>query len=179
MVQPRTKNINIRYHFFPQAVNSGEVKLIYCPTQVMLADAMTKALCEVKFAKFLTSHLIQDTRLDQSGSAEDQASAARLVLKQAQHKHKALDQSLQPRTDPEASKQYSDSFPLISFKSQEMSPFLQGLDHGQRFWFLSRVLLLRSSQKLGQTFNRMPSIRMFLVKTVPMEKPQESLSARV
>ena len=42
---------------------------------------------------------------------------------QAEHNHKALDQSLQPRTDPEASKQYSDSFPLISFKSQQvMSP---------------------------------------------------------
>jgi hypothetical protein len=38
---------------------------------------------------------------------------------QAEDKHKALDQSSQPRTDPEASKQYSDSFPLISFKSQQ------------------------------------------------------------
>jgi len=37
----------------------------------------------------------------------------------AEDKHKALDQSSQPRTDPEASKQYSDSFPLISFKSQQ------------------------------------------------------------
>jgi hypothetical protein len=42
---------------------------------------------------------------------------------QAEDKHKPLDQSSQPRTDPEASKQYSDSFPLISFKSQQaMSP---------------------------------------------------------
>jgi hypothetical protein len=39
--------------------------------------------CEVNFAKFEKSILIQDTRLDQSGSFEDQASAARLVLKQA------------------------------------------------------------------------------------------------
>jgi hypothetical protein len=42
---------------------------------------------------------------------------------QAEDKHNALDQSSQPRTDPEASKQHSDSFPLISFKSQQvMSP---------------------------------------------------------
>jgi hypothetical protein len=53
------------------------------PTELMLADALTKALCNVKFAKFAKSILIQDTRLDQSGSVEDQASAAQLVLKQA------------------------------------------------------------------------------------------------
>ena len=52
MVQARTKHMNIRYHFSRQAVKFGEVKLIYCPTELMLADALTKALCEVKFAKF-------------------------------------------------------------------------------------------------------------------------------
>jgi hypothetical protein len=83
MVQATTKHINIRYHFSRQAIKSGEVKLIYCPTELMLADALTKALCEVKFEKCAKSILIQDTRLDQSGSVEDQASAARLVLKQA------------------------------------------------------------------------------------------------
>ena len=40
---------------------------------------------------------------------------------QAEDKHKPLDQSSQPSTHPEASKQYSDSFPLISFKSQQVS----------------------------------------------------------
>ena len=74
----------------------------------MLADALTKALCEIKFAKFSKSISIQGTQLNQSGSAEDQASAARLVLKQAEGKHKALDQSSQARTDREASKQYSE-----------------------------------------------------------------------
>jgi hypothetical protein len=38
---------------------------------------LSKALCEVKFPKFATSILMQDTRLDQSGIVEDQASAAR------------------------------------------------------------------------------------------------------
>ena len=42
---------------------------------------------------------------------------------QDEDNHKAVDQPSQPSTDPEASKQYSDSFPLISFKSpQIMSP---------------------------------------------------------
>jgi hypothetical protein len=47
----------------------------------MLADALTKALSEIKFAKFAASILIQDARLDLGGSVEDQTSAARLVLK--------------------------------------------------------------------------------------------------
>jgi hypothetical protein len=57
---------------------------------------------------------------------EGQASATRLVLKQAmqtEQKHEALYQFSQARGDPEESKQYSDSFPLISFKSHQiMSP---------------------------------------------------------
>jgi hypothetical protein len=83
MVQARTNHIIIRYHFFRQDIKSAEVKLIYCPTELMLADALTKVLCQVKSAKFAKSIFIQDTQLDQSGSVEDQASAARLVLKQA------------------------------------------------------------------------------------------------
>jgi hypothetical protein len=83
MVRALTKHINTRYHFSRQAVKSEEVKLIYCPTEVMLADALTKALFEVKFAKFAKSISTQDTRLDQSESVEDHASAGRLVLKQA------------------------------------------------------------------------------------------------
>jgi hypothetical protein len=42
---------------------------------------------------------------------------------QAELMLKALDQSSQARTDPGASKQYSDSFPVTSLKSQQfMSP---------------------------------------------------------
>jgi len=44
---------------------------------------INNAPCEVKFAEFEKSVLIQDTRLDQSGSVEDEATATRLVLKQA------------------------------------------------------------------------------------------------
>jgi len=34
-----------------KAVKSGELKLIYCPTELMLADAVTKALCESQVCK--------------------------------------------------------------------------------------------------------------------------------
>ena len=40
----RTKHIDIRYHFIRQEVDSGTFKLIYCPTEDMVADILTKAL---------------------------------------------------------------------------------------------------------------------------------------
>jgi len=52
MVQARTKHIENRHNVLRQAVKSGEVKLVYCSTEVMLADTLTKALSEVKFEKF-------------------------------------------------------------------------------------------------------------------------------
>jgi hypothetical protein len=63
MVQARTKHMKIRYHFSRPAVESEQVKLIYCPTELMLDDALNKVLCEVKFAK---SILIPDTVLKQA-----------------------------------------------------------------------------------------------------------------
>jgi len=56
----------------------------------MLVDAVTKALNEVNLAQFATSILVQDTRLHQSGSVGDEASAAQLVLKQAHAIRKLL-----------------------------------------------------------------------------------------
>jgi Reverse transcriptase (RNA-dependent DNA polymerase) len=40
----RTKHIDIRYHFIRHTVNSGAIKLVYCPTDDMVADILTKAL---------------------------------------------------------------------------------------------------------------------------------------
>ena len=113
--QERTKHIKTQHHFSRQAVKSGEVKLIHCPTELMLADALTTALSEIKFAKLGALIPIQGTRLNQSGSVEDQASVARLVLKQAEGKH----QFSKARADPDASIKYSDSFHHISFKLQQ------------------------------------------------------------
>ena len=40
----RTKHINIRFHFIRHSVDTGVFKLIYCPTDDMVADILTKAL---------------------------------------------------------------------------------------------------------------------------------------
>jgi hypothetical protein len=40
----RTKHIDIRFHFIRHSVESGVFQLIYCPTDDMVADILTKAL---------------------------------------------------------------------------------------------------------------------------------------
>jgi hypothetical protein len=41
---PRTKHIDIRFHFIRWIIENGSLHLIYCPTEDMLADTLTKAL---------------------------------------------------------------------------------------------------------------------------------------
>jgi hypothetical protein len=50
---PRTKHIDIRYHFIREAVNDGKVVLVYCPTSANVADIFTKALARSKVQKFV------------------------------------------------------------------------------------------------------------------------------
>jgi hypothetical protein len=48
----RTKHIDIRYHFIRWVIQNGSIRLIYCPTEDMLADTLTKALPSVKAKHF-------------------------------------------------------------------------------------------------------------------------------
>ncbi len=48
----RTKHIDISHHFTREKVQSGEVSVVYCPTDEMIADVMTKGLARVKFQRF-------------------------------------------------------------------------------------------------------------------------------
>ena len=48
----RTKHIDIRYHFICYIIEVGTLKLIYCPTNDMTADTLTKALPSVKAKHF-------------------------------------------------------------------------------------------------------------------------------
>lgn len=47
----RAKHIDIKYHFIREQVNSGTVKLEYCPTEEMTADIFTKGLSREQFCK--------------------------------------------------------------------------------------------------------------------------------
>ena len=47
-----TKHFDIRYHFIRYIIEAETVKLIYCPTDEMTADTLTKALLNVKAKNF-------------------------------------------------------------------------------------------------------------------------------
>jgi len=50
----RTKHIDIRFHFIRWIVEEGKLRLIYCPTEEMVADTLTKALPSPKVKHFAT-----------------------------------------------------------------------------------------------------------------------------
>ena len=51
-IHNRTKHIDIAYHFIRERVPNKEILVTYCPTENMLAHAMTKGLGRVKFEHF-------------------------------------------------------------------------------------------------------------------------------
>ena len=45
----RTKHIDIKYLYIRESIKSGAIRLKYCPSKEMLADAMMKALAHDQF----------------------------------------------------------------------------------------------------------------------------------
>src|SRR5271168_2704740 len=48
----RTKHIDVRFHFIRWIIEDGKLRLIYCPTDEMVADVLTKALVSTKVKHF-------------------------------------------------------------------------------------------------------------------------------
>jgi hypothetical protein len=43
--------MDLRYHFCPEKVESGDIEVQYCATENMLADALTKPLVSARHNK--------------------------------------------------------------------------------------------------------------------------------
>ena len=52
VISPKTKHINVAFHYTREQVEQGELKYEYVPTATMVADIITKALAPFKFAEF-------------------------------------------------------------------------------------------------------------------------------
>ncbi len=49
----RKKEIDIRHHYIRDKVKNGRINLVFTPTELMLADRLTKPVFSVKFLNFI------------------------------------------------------------------------------------------------------------------------------
>lgn len=52
IISPKTKHINVAFHYSREQVEEKELRFEYVPTSEMVADIFTKALPEPAFSKF-------------------------------------------------------------------------------------------------------------------------------
>jgi len=60
----RTRHINIRYFFVKDRIDSGDIRVTYCPTDDMVADFFTKPLQGSAFMRFRNFLLNVDSSID-------------------------------------------------------------------------------------------------------------------
>ena len=53
MFHSRTKHVSIRYYFIKEKVTSKEIELVYCPTDKLLADGLTKTISTPKWLSYI------------------------------------------------------------------------------------------------------------------------------
>jgi hypothetical protein len=47
-----TRHFDIKYFYITDLIKRNEIQIVYCPTEEMIADYMTKPMVGAKFAKF-------------------------------------------------------------------------------------------------------------------------------
>ena len=64
----RTKHIDIKFHFVREALSNGCTELIFCPTEQMVADVLTKPLSRDRFERFRLEMGLTQCQVNLSGS---------------------------------------------------------------------------------------------------------------
>ena len=64
----RTKHIEMRHHFIRERIESCKIKQVYCPTEDMVADVLTKAITREKHEAFSSAMGLVGMRRQASGS---------------------------------------------------------------------------------------------------------------
>jgi hypothetical protein len=52
---PQSKHIDVHYHFIQWVIEEGKMQLVYCPTDDMVADVLTKVLPLLKVKHFTSA----------------------------------------------------------------------------------------------------------------------------
>ena len=66
----RTRHIHVKYHYVREAIKENIVRIIYCPSEQMVADMMTKSLPSSKFAELRDHFLLVHAAGTSDGSVE-------------------------------------------------------------------------------------------------------------
>ena len=64
-----TKHIDVKYHYTRDCIDESLIKIIYCPTDKMIADFLTKPINPTKFMWYRTQIGVKDVGL--GGSVRD------------------------------------------------------------------------------------------------------------
>ena len=64
----RTKHIDVQHHFIREKIEEEEIYLVYCPTEHMVADVLTKALGKERHQTMCKAMGIEAIGTSQSGS---------------------------------------------------------------------------------------------------------------
>ena len=66
----RSRALNVRYFFITDQIQQGNLSVIYCPTDDMISDYMTKPLQGEKFRKFRRAIMGMDIVPSEAGTSQ-------------------------------------------------------------------------------------------------------------
>ena len=67
----QTKHIDVQYHFMRDSMENERVKLKYCLTKEMIADALTKSLARVRHQEMMERMSLKDLSNATTSSSKD------------------------------------------------------------------------------------------------------------